>query len=63
MFVPLERRHCERKVELLLKHFPSQAGRDWFTDDTFWAMLRLRGLESRAPSRFAEAFHARKLAL
>jgi LmbE family N-acetylglucosaminyl deacetylase len=63
LFVPLERRHCERKIELLLKHFPSQAGRDWFTDDTFWAMLRLRGLESRAPSRFAEAFHARKLVL
>jgi LmbE family N-acetylglucosaminyl deacetylase len=61
LYVPLRRRHCERKVELLLKHFPSQSGHDWFTDDTFWALLRLRGLESRAPSRFAEAFHARKL--
>ncbi len=61
LFVPLERQHCERKVELLLKHFPSQSGRDWFADQTFWAMLRLRGLESRAPSTFAEAFHARKL--
>ncbi len=63
LFVPLERAHCERKVELLLKHFPSQAGRDWFADQTFWSLLRLRGLESRAPSTFAEAFHARKLVL
>jgi LmbE family N-acetylglucosaminyl deacetylase len=63
LFVPLERAHCERKVELLLKHFFSQAGRDWFSDQTFWSLLRLRGLESRAPSTFAEAFHARKLVL
>jgi LmbE family N-acetylglucosaminyl deacetylase len=63
LFVPLAAEVCERKVELLRKGFPSQAGRDWFTDDTFWALLRLRGLESRSPSRFAEAFHARKLVL
>jgi LmbE family N-acetylglucosaminyl deacetylase len=63
LFVPLAGEVCERKVELLRKGFPSQAGRDWFTDDTFWALLRLRGLESRSPSRYAEAFHARKLVL
>jgi LmbE family N-acetylglucosaminyl deacetylase len=63
VFVPLEPRHCERKVELLRKCFPSQSGRAWFSDDTFWALLRLRGLESNAPSRYAEAFHARKLVL
>lgn len=61
LFVPLAAEVCERKVELLRKGFPSQAGRYWFTDDTFWAQLRLRGLESRSPSRYAEAFHARKL--
>jgi LmbE family N-acetylglucosaminyl deacetylase len=63
LFVPLATEVCERKVELLRKGFPSQAGRDWFTDDTFWAVLRLRGLESRSPTRYAEAFHARKLVL
>ena len=63
LFVPLVTEVCERKLELLRKGFPSQAGRDWFTDDTFWSMLRLRGLESRSPSRYAEAFHARKLVL
>jgi LmbE family N-acetylglucosaminyl deacetylase len=63
LFVPLSAELCERKVELLRKGFPSQAGRYWFTDDTFWAQLRLRGLESRSPSRYAEAFGARKLVL
>ena len=63
LFVPLAAEVCERKVELLRKGFPSQAGRYWFTDDTFWSLLRLRGLESRSPSRYAEAFTARKLTL
>ena len=63
LFVPLAAELCERKVQLLRKGFPSQAGRYWFTDDTFWAQLRLRGLESRSPSSYAEAFQARKLVL
>jgi LmbE family N-acetylglucosaminyl deacetylase len=61
LFVPLTAELCERKIELLRKCFPSQAGRAWFTDDTFWALLRLRGVESGTPDRYAEAFHARKL--
>jgi len=61
--VPLEAGYCQRKVELLHKCFPSQAGRSWFGDDTFWALLRLRGVESGGPGRFAEAFSARKLTL
>ena len=63
LFVPLEPERCQRKVELLRKCFPSQAGRSWFSDDTFWALLRLRGVESGGPGRFAEAFRARKLVL
>jgi len=63
LFVPLAPEHCERKVELLRKCFPSQAGRAWFSDDTFWSLLRLRGVESNAPTRYAEAFQARKLVL
>jgi LmbE family N-acetylglucosaminyl deacetylase len=63
LFVPLTQDLCERKVELLRKCFPSQAGRAWFSDDTFMALLRLRGVESNAPGRYAEAFHARKLVL
>jgi LmbE family N-acetylglucosaminyl deacetylase len=63
LFVPLQREQAERKIELLLKHFPSQAGRSWWGDDTFRAILRLRGVESNAPSGLAEAFGARKLVL
>jgi LmbE family N-acetylglucosaminyl deacetylase len=63
LYVPVTQEHAERKVELLRKCFPSQAGRAWFSDDTFWATLRLRGIECNAPGRYAEAFQARKLVL
>jgi LmbE family N-acetylglucosaminyl deacetylase len=63
LYVPLPAATCERKVELLLEQFPSQRDRRWYTADTFWALLRLRGVESNAPSGFAEAFHCRKATL
>jgi LmbE family N-acetylglucosaminyl deacetylase len=63
LYAPLGEELCRRKVELILSGFPSQAGRQWFTEDTFWAMLRLRGVECNSPTRFAEAFHARKMLL
>lgn len=63
LFVPLTPETLERKIEILLEAFPSQAGRHWFDADTFRALPRLRGLEVASPTRLAEAFHARKLDL
>jgi LmbE family N-acetylglucosaminyl deacetylase len=63
VYVPVSRELCERKISVLLRHFQSQKNRHWFTADTFWAMLRLRGIECAAPGRFAEAFYGRKLSL
>jgi LmbE family N-acetylglucosaminyl deacetylase len=50
----------DRKVDLLLKHFASQAGRGWFTADLFQSVARIRGMEAAAPRGFAEAFYVRK---
>lgn len=61
LFVPLDESVCRRKIELLLESFPTQRSRPWFTADTFWALLRLRGLECNSPSRFAEAFTCAKM--
>ena len=41
--------------------FPSQARRQWFNQEVFWSLLRLRGIECNAPSRLAEAFFVRKI--
>ncbi len=61
LFVELSREQCERKIDHLMRFFPSQHGRDWYGAETFQALLRLRGVESAAPSGYAEAFIARKI--
>lgn len=63
VYLPLPAAIMERKVELLRSCFASQAGRDWFDDDTFRALARLRGVECRAPEGYAEAFVGRKIVL
>jgi LmbE family N-acetylglucosaminyl deacetylase len=62
-YVPVSASVARRKVGHLRRHFSSQRKKDWFVADNFLGLMRLRGMESRAPSGFAEAFHARKLVL
>ena len=51
----------QRKVAALEACFGTQRSKDWFDNQTFTALARLRGMECRAPDRLAEAFHARKV--
>jgi LmbE family N-acetylglucosaminyl deacetylase len=62
-YVPLSARMARRKVVHLERHFATQRGRSWFKDENFLALMRVRGVESRSSSGFAEAFHARKVVL
>ena len=62
-FVHLDETICRKKAQHILTHFRSQRERHWFTEDTFLSLLRLRGIESAAPGKYAEAFYARKLVL
>lgn len=59
-FIQLGEDHCTNKVRNLMECFPSQQTRHWFTEDTFFALLRLRGIESGGTTRYAEAFYCRK---
>lgn len=61
VYVSLSDAVALRKVRLLKSHFRSQAGRDWFDDEVFLALARLRGMENHV--RYAEAFHCSKLSL
>ncbi|MFO1056669.1 MAG: PIG-L deacetylase family protein [Dongiaceae bacterium] len=63
VYVPMTRARAERKLAEIGRHFASQRGRSWFTDETFLALARLRGIECNAPEGLAEAFHCRKLVL
>lgn len=60
-YVPLDPELAQRKIELLHECFPSQAGRDWWDDETFLGLLRLRGVECRR--RYAEGFVVHKAIL
>src|SRR5262249_30878033 len=62
-FVPLAESICSRKVRLLVESFRSQRQKQWFDEETFSAILRLRGMEANSPTRFAEAFYCRKAVL
>jgi LmbE family N-acetylglucosaminyl deacetylase len=62
-YVPLTRAQTERKISILLQSYVTQRSKRWFTDDTFRAMMRLRGLESGAESGWAEGFHVSKFLL
>ena len=50
----------ERKIELVTKHFPSQANKHWFSAELLRSVARIRGMECVAPSGLAEAFYCRK---
>jgi len=63
LFVPLEEHVCQKKVRYLLETFQSQCHKRWFRQETFLALMRLRGMECNAASGYGEAFYCRKLVL
>jgi LmbE family N-acetylglucosaminyl deacetylase len=63
LYVAISEEVIDRKIGLLESHFGTQRSKDWFDADTFRGLARLRGMECRAPDRFAEAFVARKICL
>jgi LmbE family N-acetylglucosaminyl deacetylase len=60
-FVPLDRSICARKVKYLNAVFGTQRDKHWFSAETFMGLMRLRGMECRAPAGYAEAFYGRKV--
>lgn len=60
-YVPLTTERARRKVDVLNACFGSQVDRDWWDEETFFGLMRLRGVESR--TRYAEGFHSSKVLL
>lgn len=63
VFVSLGEPEYQKKVRNILEVFESQRSKHWFQEDTFLALMRLRGLECNSPSGYAEAFYCQKLVL
>ncbi|MFT4124628.1 MAG: PIG-L family deacetylase [Gordonia sp. (in: high G+C Gram-positive bacteria)] len=61
LFHPLTAEIAREKAHLLARHYPSQRDHDWFDDESFLGLSRLRGVQCRAPH--AEAFVLEKARL
>lgn len=62
-FVSLDAATCREKVDYLFRHFVTQRNKQWFSEDLFFSLLRIRGVEANSPTKYAEAFYCRKLVL
>jgi LmbE family N-acetylglucosaminyl deacetylase len=60
-YVPLSTDQAAAKTTLLGEAYPSQLAHDWWDEETFLGLLRLRGVECR--SRYAEGFVSPKTVL
>src|ERR1700744_939032 len=63
LYMPVSANALKRKIDLLRSHFGIQRAKQGGEEATFLVVARLRGMECRAPERYAEAFFARKLSL
>ena len=63
MFVPLDRSTCEEKIKRLMDCFESQVANSWFDEESFYALMRIRGVEANSATKYAEAFYCRKMSL
>jgi LmbE family N-acetylglucosaminyl deacetylase len=63
VFVPISEEVARKKVRLVLDTFESQLAKHWFDEQLFLGLMRVRGMEGRSPSGYAEAFTCRKLSL
>jgi hypothetical protein len=60
VFTDLPAATMERKIDLVFRHHPSQAHRQWFSPEVFRGLARVRSMEFVATEGLAEAFYCRK---
>jgi LmbE family N-acetylglucosaminyl deacetylase len=60
-FVELNEEQCQSKIDCILNCFQTQRKHRWFSRENFESIMRIRGVESNAHDRYAEAFYCRKL--
>jgi LmbE family N-acetylglucosaminyl deacetylase len=63
LFVPLSEIQARKKVNSLSRYFATQQNKQWFSEELFYGLMRLRAAESGSPARYAEAFYCRKALL
>lgn len=59
-YVTLSEEVAREKVGVITNCFLSQASKQWFDKETFFSLMRIRGIESASPTKYAEGFYVRK---
>ncbi|HSR88604.1 MAG TPA: PIG-L deacetylase family protein [Pontiella sp.] len=62
-YFPLSMEAAKAKARALIQVFESQSAKHWFDEELFLGLMRIRGVESCAPSGYAEAYYTRKTCL
>ena len=62
-FIEISEEQLDRKIDVLMRSFDSQRNKQWFTEDVFRSMARIRGVHAASSTGFAEAFYSHKLTL
>ena len=60
-YVHLSESLVQRKTNTICRMFESQINNQWFGEESFRSLMRIRGIESNSPSNYAEAFYCRKI--
>jgi LmbE family N-acetylglucosaminyl deacetylase len=61
LYVNLNENLVQKKISNICKVFNSQSGKEWFGEESFRSIMRIRGIESNSPSKYSEAFYCRKM--
>lgn len=60
-YVHLDEDIVKQKISNICEVFISQSDKEWFGEEAFKSLMRIRGLESNSPSKYSEAFYCRKI--
>ena len=63
LYFHIDASEVDKKIDLICNSFKTQKENFWFSEDNFRSIMRIRGIESNSPSKYAEAFHCRKIVL
>jgi LmbE family N-acetylglucosaminyl deacetylase len=61
VFVTIPEPIAEQKADSIVNGYPSQSTKQWFDRETFLSLMRIRGIESASPTRYAEGFYMSKV--
>jgi len=61
VYAQVEKELVDQKIKFLMDCFPTQTARQWYDEETFRGLMRIRGIECNSPTKYAEAFYCRKM--